>query len=185
MVLKPKCIKENMKNKKIVEKIIKCINHEFGIDLLSNMKNRREEYVFGRALLYDICRKHLKMSLSDIGDIFKKNHATVIHSLKQLPYMMKYDSNLRDSYEKITRTWLLDSEELIPIPEEELKTRIKNLVNENKLLTLKVRQLEEKLLLYSKKYKKHLVLVSNIEHKVGEKQFPKFERKLNALLNGM
>ena len=79
---------------KSIANIILIINEELGIDLIQNSKRRQRIYVFGRAILYKILRKHLNMTLSDIAKVFNKNHATVLHSLKQLPFLLKFDKTL-------------------------------------------------------------------------------------------
>ena len=76
---------------KSITNIILIINEELGIDLMQNSKRRQRIYVFGRAILYKILRKHLNMTLSDIAKVFNKNHATVLHSLKHLPFLLKFD----------------------------------------------------------------------------------------------
>ena len=67
----------------IAEKIL-------GLDLLSN--SRKEEYIEGRAIVYYILRHKLGMTYQQIAKVFNKNHATVLHALKEWPYMVKYNS---------------------------------------------------------------------------------------------
>ena len=87
-----------------IEAIIFNVIEETGIDPRAD--SRKREYVFGRAVVYDILRKHLRMSLTDIAKVFNKNHATVLHSLNQLPYLMKYDHDLQYTYNNIINNWL-------------------------------------------------------------------------------
>ena len=81
--------------------------------------------MFARAVVYDILRKHLRMSLTDIAKVFNKNHATVLHSLKQLPYIIKYDPDIQFSYNNIVNNWLENVENYVPILDSDLKNRIK------------------------------------------------------------
>lgn len=45
-------------------------------------KSRKREKVYARAAAFNFIRKNTKLSLSSIGDLLNKDHATVLHSLK-------------------------------------------------------------------------------------------------------
>ena len=60
---------------KTINNIISIIDEELSVNLKKNTKKRTRIYVFGRALLYNILRKHLKMTLEDIAKVLNKNHA--------------------------------------------------------------------------------------------------------------
>ena len=170
------------RRQKTIEAIILNVNEELNINVRD--KSRVRLYVFARAVVYDILRKHLKMSLVDISKVFNNNHATVLHSLNQLPYTIKYDPELQHSYNNIINKWLKNVENFIPLSEIDLKNQIKVLINENKDLNLEVTELKKSLSLYTGKYKKYYELVDNISHRVGN-NFSDFERKINTLLNGI
>lgn len=72
-----------------MEKYLKVVNKHFGLDITE--KTRKFEFVFARACYYYLCRKFGGFSFSKIGKSVNKNHATVLHSLKELPYMIKHD----------------------------------------------------------------------------------------------
>ena len=170
------------RRQKTIETIILNVNEELNIDLRD--KSRVRIYVFARAVVYEILRKHLRMTLSEISKVFNNNHATVLHSLNQLPYTIKYDPELQHSYNNIINKWLKNVENFIPLSEIDLKNQIKVLINENKDLNLEVTELKKSLSLYTGKYKKYYELVDNISHRVGN-NFSDFERKINTLLNGI
>jgi len=73
-----------------MEKYLKVVNKHFGIDIAE--KTRKFEYVFARACYYYLCRKFGGFSFSKIAKSVNKNHATVLHGLKELPYMIKHDA---------------------------------------------------------------------------------------------
>ena len=123
---------------KTIEAIILNVEEVLGLD--PRLNTRKREYVFARAVVYDILRKHLRMSLMDIAKVFNKNHATVLHSLKQLPYIIKYDPDIQFSYNNIVNNWLENVENFDSILESDLKNRIKFLVNQNKKLNLELKQ---------------------------------------------
>jgi len=83
-------IEDNIKDK---------INDTLGIDIFRN--TRKREYVDGRALFYFILREHFKYSLSRIGNIcgrygVKKDHATVLHALRDFEIRLKYNPKFND-----------------------------------------------------------------------------------------
>jgi chromosomal replication initiator protein len=67
------------------EKIIQATAESFGIkreDLLGRSQNR--EYVGPRQIAMYLIRKHLKLPFIKIGDVFEKNHSTVMSSIRQV-----------------------------------------------------------------------------------------------------
>ncbi len=172
------------RNENSINHIILIINEELGINLKEYTKKRKRVYVFGRAILYDILRKHFNMTLSDIAKVFNKNHATVLHSLKQLPFLLKFDQNLAFSYNNIMYDWLGNVDNSVDVSDKELKTRIKYLINQNKMLNLEVDELNIKLSNYTGKYHKYLELSQEWGFRVGDR-FDEFKKKVNTLLNGM
>jgi hypothetical protein len=169
---------------KTIKAIILNVNEELNIDLMANSKSRLQVYVFARSVVYELLRKHLRMTLIDISKVFNNNHATVIHSLKQLPYTIKYDSEAKNSYNNIVFKWLGNVENFVPINDSELKKRITFLLNQNKILTLEIEALNNNLKHYTGKYEKFYNLVAYAEHRLGDK-FSVFERKVNTFLNGL
>lgn len=66
-------------------KIIQATAEAYGIkreDLLGRSQNR--EYVSPRQIAMYLIRKHLKLPFIKIGDIFEKNHSTVMSSIRQV-----------------------------------------------------------------------------------------------------
>lgn len=67
----------------IIEFYIKEIETELKVNLLDT-KRKTDELVFARAVAYYIFREGFGMSWSEVGKVFKKNHATVMHSVNKL-----------------------------------------------------------------------------------------------------
>ena len=91
----------NRQTKKIASTIV---NNYFGISI--NRKNRQRRYVLARSIFYKLLRDNTKMSFQEIANTFNKNHATVLHSIKQFEGYMEYDSSLRIDYITINRMFL-------------------------------------------------------------------------------
>ena len=64
---------------------------------------REFDYVFARACYYYLCRKFGEMSFAKIGKSVNKIHATVMHSLRELPYIIKHDIVRNNLYNKIVK----------------------------------------------------------------------------------
>lgn len=91
----------NNMNKAI--KIAKQINKVANVDVFEN--TRRREVVEARSLLSFILYKYEKMTLQQIGNLFKDkgrsgNHTTVLHAIKSFETHKKYNSKIQE--------WLLD-----------------------------------------------------------------------------
>ena len=54
-----------------------------------------------RAMAYVLIRKFLGLSYEQIGVLFNKHHATVMHAITQWPYMMKFNKELEVLYAEV------------------------------------------------------------------------------------
>lgn len=97
-------IEEIAVNKQTKKIALTIVNNYFGVSI--NRKNRQRRYVLARSVFYKLLRDNTKMSFQEIANTFNKNHATVLHSIKQLEGYMEYDSSLRIDYITINRMFL-------------------------------------------------------------------------------
>ena len=91
-------------NKQTKKLALTTVNNYFNISI--NRRTRKREYVLGRSIFYKLLRDNTGMSFQNIANTFKKNHATVLHSVKQLEGYMEYDSSLRIDYITINNIFL-------------------------------------------------------------------------------
>jgi len=124
------------------------VEKHFNIDI-SN-KSRKFEYVFARACYYKICRDFGGYTYIKIAKTLNKNHATVLHALKELEFMAKHDKyflkkynslmakfnlnvfktlNYNDRYKGMTLQQLVQDYNLLLLENENLKSEIKGLEN--------------------------------------------------------
>ena len=87
-------------NKKIVLKTI-CEHLEMNFEEVKNRKTRLRKYAYARHLFAYFCRIYTKDSLSIIGKFINKNHATMIHSNKQIIGWLECDELVRNDVKKI------------------------------------------------------------------------------------
>jgi chromosomal replication initiation ATPase DnaA len=91
--------KIKLKNKVEAESIKVLIEQEMEIDDIFK-KTRRREYVDARRMLFYILRNNFLLTYFEIGRISKRDHATIIHAIKDFDYIIKADPILNGVYEK-------------------------------------------------------------------------------------
>ena len=62
----------------MMEEMVNVLRDEYGVNVME--KSRREAIVIPRAALFNVCRGYY--SATQIGQFFKKNHATILHHFK-------------------------------------------------------------------------------------------------------
>jgi chromosomal replication initiator protein len=85
-------IAEEEQNTLTPEKILKTVAEQFGIkseDILGKAQNR--DSVLPRQIAMHLCRQELKLPFVKIGDIFSKDHSTVMSSVKAIQKALDED----------------------------------------------------------------------------------------------
>ena len=122
------------------------------LDLRSN--SRKEEYIEGRAIVYYILRHKLCLTYQQIAKVFNKNHATVLHELKEWQYMVKYRSEIEDK-----KDFIVDyiNENCTPDKDGRKDIKIKACEDQIFLLNSKIKELKKELTeLYKLKHARRL-----------------------------
>jgi len=116
----------------------------FGLDIYSNCRSL--PHIQARAVVYTIFRECNLMTYKKIASIFNKNHATVMHAIKELPYMIKQSPELEEKKTQLLEIW---SSEYASFSSRKRTEKIKSLQDrifllnlEVKLLTQQVKRLE-------------------------------------------
>lgn len=119
-------------NKKTsIDNIKKIIQEESGLkDILKD--TRKRNYVDARRIFYHILRNYHYLSLDKIGKISRnRNHATVLHGLRNVEFLMKSDPSISSLFNRVSN-------------------RVLNLKSEKQLLLDKINKLEKELLTLKK-----------------------------------
>ena len=122
-----------------------------------NKLTREFDYVFARSCYYYLCRNFGEMSYAKIGKSVNKNHATVMHSLKELPYIIKHDLVRSKIYNKII------SEAEKDYIETKNGKSIERLVTDHNFYVMQCEHLKTRLEQLDRKYKK--IFAENLEMK--------------------
>lgn len=77
------------------------INKRLKLDIFSS--TRKREAVEGRNIYSSICFHYLKMTPSSISRTMRKNHATILHSIKRTDEWYEVDDEFKKKYDEILR----------------------------------------------------------------------------------
>jgi Txe/YoeB family toxin of Txe-Axe toxin-antitoxin module len=116
------------------------VEYHFNLDI-SN-KSRKFEYVFARACYYKICRDFGGYSYKKIADTLNKNHATVLHALKELEFMAKHDKFFLKKYNSLMKKFNLNLFKTLNNDEKHKGMTLQQLVQDYNLLLLENDQLK-------------------------------------------
>lgn len=121
--------------------IKKRINKFLNIDI--DNQTRQREYVEARMIYYWLCFYFTNMNLSNIAKTLKKNHATVIHAIKNFPIFMETDKQFKEKFLAIYETLKEDVEKKTEqMSLQELTFRYNQLLLENGKLKETIKNLQ-------------------------------------------
>jgi hypothetical protein len=81
--------------KEEIDSLKQIVNDVFLVDICAN--NRRRDVVDARHIYSKILREK-GYGYESIGSSIKKNHATIVHYIKNIDSILTYDKQLRDKY---------------------------------------------------------------------------------------
>ena len=162
MNLITKSIECNLKNTKLSidesEAVLSLFKHayEFNNISMNYIGTRRRTYVETNMAIASVIRKNFILPLSDIGEIFNKHHATIVHYIKMNEDLIKQDPRHLELFEDLTHQakafvdkyrWALPE---VNMDDSDKDAVIKRLRRDNGSLRLKMSKLESKISIISK-----------------------------------
>jgi len=81
----------------MTNKLIKNLVEDY-YKLKIDSKTRQRKYVEARAIYYKLLRENSRMSLQAIGKTMNRDHATALHSIRQIKDWLEYDKQLRQDF---------------------------------------------------------------------------------------
>jgi len=166
-----------------VDAIKNIVNTYYNIEVNSKLKT--DQLVKARAICYKILKEECHMSYTFIGFSFNKNHATIIHAIKEIKWMFKSDKQMERDYHNIKALWLEEATDYVELKPTELKKQLNLLQEQNKMLNLSLIDVQERCEELSKHTKKYDSVVEMIEKRVPEQRLKEVEQKINHLINGL
>lgn len=112
-----------------------------GIDL--HRVTRKREYVSGRFMAYYIIRKYLPFATyQQIGNVFNKNHATIVHGVREYPFIKKFEKHLIEVERDVLAKWTGNTGSVDLLKDTDREKIIDTLMEKNNFLTLENRRLK-------------------------------------------
>lgn len=117
------------------------VNKHF--DLNIEEINRQYDYIVARSCFYKICRDILGLPYAKIGASVGKNHATVLHSLKEFDNILSCDPIINNKCQKLFNKFDYYNKQKHNMSLNQLLIRYNMLLMENDLLKKEVADLED------------------------------------------
>lgn len=109
-----------------------------------SLKTRKAEIVLARSLVIYFLRLFKLGSLSQIGNLFNKDHATVMHSVVMINNRIDTDKLFAAMVEHYRKQILDEQMEVVPFDKPELiELKNKSLIEENTALKAQIKILED------------------------------------------
>lgn len=80
-----------------IDFILNQVRRAFGVINLST-KSRNRELVEARHAAMFLIRKHTSLSLTEAGQLFNRDHATVLHAIKNVKNLIETDKAFRNKF---------------------------------------------------------------------------------------
>lgn len=86
-------------HREMLDIIDACLKEEFNTSLANlRERNKKRSVVDIRNMVMLIYRNKVRITLSEIGDIFGLTHATVLHGIENAKFLIDFDRKYHDSY---------------------------------------------------------------------------------------
>jgi hypothetical protein len=167
-----------MENEEI-KQIKSIVNSVFMVNI--DVETRRRSHVDARRAYSKIMRER-GYSFEKIGKTLEKDHATIIHYLRNIDYIFAYDLVFLEKYAKCKNMMLVSPDGIDQdIPEKVYVQRIKDLEGQVTELVLQLNKLNGKL----SKYNRIKSIIKLINDRVVDEEIELVESKIRTLLNGL
>jgi len=115
------------------KKVRNIVNNLFGLDIMT--KSRQRQYVNARMIYSKILRDQ-NHTYKSIAFSLRKNHASILHYVKSIDWLLSYDKDLLIKYKECIELLGDDSNEYSQLTKAELIFLVKKLKKQNNLLSL-------------------------------------------------
>lgn len=116
-----------------IKKVKQIVNNVFSVDVL--LKSRKRKYVNARMVYSKILREQ-NFTYYHIGLSLLKNHASILHYVKSIDWILSYDKKLLKKYEQCLDLLDEQGEDYLGLTKAELILLVKKLKKQNNLLSL-------------------------------------------------
>jgi len=159
------------------------INKVFNIDLTS--KTRKRKFVNGRMIFTKLMRDEGSTVNMISSYLNLESHASVLHYLKNINFILDYDKELYSMYQTCLRYYKVADPRIDELQPHELKAHIIVLEDRNKMLSLELESLKETINSNHLKDKRFSKLFNLIRNRTKPNTEEVIEKKLNTIFNGV
>jgi hypothetical protein len=156
---------------KEIERLLRIVANELDIDPLK--KTRQQKYVEARTIIMKILRSK-GLGVRKIADTLGKNHASVLHHLKNFDFQLKYDKELSSKYETILLKMAKGNNIIYQLSHDDL---IK--------YTFSLEERLKKTILLKNRSKNYEKLFKFIERNIPESNLKEAKQRLKDLTDGL
>ena len=135
------------------------------LDIEINTNTRKQEIVDGRFLFSKIARRCTELSLSNIGKYLNKDHASIIHGVKQFDNVLVLDDKFKALYETYVYNYLVRK-----VKEAKEDEQPKELIQLREIKNIEFKKLKDKIELLENINSKLLGENSNLKLKVKSEE---------------
>jgi hypothetical protein len=167
---------------KEAEDLITIVNTEFNLDLQT--KSRRRAYVDARRV-YSLIMRDRGFSLTAIGRSLEKDHATIIHYLKNIHIIFKHCPNLHESYQRIAKISNKGKDPIDDMDVIELRHHIYRLRQGMDSLSLRLTKTENRLDFRDEEAERLSDIFETIRKKLPVGKETLLKSKLITVINGL
>ncbi len=161
----------------------KIINQVFNIKLTS--KTRKRNFVNGRMIFAKLMRDEGSTVNAIASHLNLESHASVLHYLKNINFILDYDKELHSQYQTCVRYYKIADPRIDELQPHELKGHILILEDRNKMLSLEVQSLKETIHTNQLRDKRFKKLFDLIRSRTKPETEGVIEKKLNTIFNGV
>lgn len=168
-----------MEKNENVDRVKELIKTVFSVDI--EKETRRRDFVDARRVYSKLMREK-GYPYKFIGETIGKDHASIIHYLRDIDYIFVHDKNLFEMYKKCKSALMMepDDDMLKPITDAMYKQRIKELEHEVFELNYKIVRLSKKVTAYNNIKN----IIELIQERIVEGDEELVEKKIRAMFNG-
>ena len=167
---------------KETEDLITIVNTEFNLDL--QKKCRKRPYVDARRV-YTMIMRDRGYSLTAIGRTLDKDHATIIHYLKNINILFSHSPNLRDAYQRVSNLHSKGKDPINDMDIAELRNHIYNLRQNIESLSLRLTKTETRLDLSDMEGERLSDIFETIRRRLPAGKEGSLKSKLITVINGL
>jgi hypothetical protein len=161
----------------------KVINQVFNTDI--GAKGRKRNLVNARMIFTQLMRNDGVTYQAIAFHLNLESHATIMHYLKQIKFLLTYDRDLIAKYEMCVRMYKITDPSIDILRRDELKNRVLCLEDRNKLLSLEIEGLKRQLQENNNQDKRFKTIFDMIRNRTRPDTETVIEKKLNTIFNGI